>query len=213
MIDLSSLEWDFPQIIPINQNEKDALTYNRDIKLMQRKNDRKTKVHCDINRICEVEDGVPEWIKVGTMLRDQPRIPIDFEKFETRFKVLGIYFNELDWHFNKIVLQTIKRGIVEENIFGQRVQIHVKGEDEQIVNEIKKRGVLFDRNKDKEKIQLRLGDTLVLYNTVKITEDMAPDTNIPIAEFNRKYNLSPDNDDKIKNLAELKNTAKAKAVI
>ena len=71
---------------------------------MQRKNDRKTKVHCDINRICEVEDGVPEWIKVGTMLRDQPRIPIDVDKFKPRFKVLAIFFNELDWHFNKIVL-------------------------------------------------------------------------------------------------------------
>ena len=49
---------------------------------------------------------------------------------------------------------------------------------------------------------MRLGDTLVLYNTVKITEEMAPDVNIPIAEFNRKYNLSPDNDDKIKNQVE-----------
>jgi hypothetical protein len=59
---------------------------------------------------------------------------------------------------------------------------------------------------------MRLGDTLVLYNTVKITEEMAPDVNIPIAEFNRKYNLSPDNDDKIKTQVELKNIVKAKAV-
>ena len=64
------------------------------------------------------------------MLRDQPRIPIDVDKFKPRFKVLAIFFNELDWHFNKIVLQTIKKGIVEEEMFGQKVQIQVKGEDE-----------------------------------------------------------------------------------
>lgn len=34
LIDLKSLEWEYPEIIPINQNERDALTYNRDVKLM-----------------------------------------------------------------------------------------------------------------------------------------------------------------------------------
>lgn len=139
---------------------------------------------------------MPEWIKFGSLRRDQPRIPISTSHYEKRFKVLGIFFNELDWHFNKIVLQSIKKGIVEDKTFGEKVQVIVKGEDEPILNEIKKRGVIFDRNKDKERIQIRLGDTLVVYNTVKITEEMVPDVNIPLSEFQRQYNLSPENTDK-----------------
>ena len=57
---------------------------------------------------------------------------------------------------------------------------------------------------------MRLGDTLVLYNTVKITEEMVPDTNIPLSEFNRKYNLSPDNEETKRILAEKQISLKAK---
>ena len=52
------------------------LTYNRDLKILQRKNDRKTKVHCNTNRICEVEDAVVEWVNVGMEERDKPRLEI-----------------------------------------------------------------------------------------------------------------------------------------
>jgi hypothetical protein len=70
IVDLNSLEWEEEQTMKIEHNERDALTYNRDIKIMQRKNDRKTKVHCNTNRICEVEDAVVEWITLGHELRD-----------------------------------------------------------------------------------------------------------------------------------------------
>ena len=49
----------------IEENESDALTYNREVKLMQMKGDRRTKVYCNTNRICEVEDAVVEWINVS----------------------------------------------------------------------------------------------------------------------------------------------------
>lgn len=86
-IDLSSLEWELPEILPINSNEKDALTYNRDLKILQNKNDRKTKVHCNTNRICEIEDAVVEWINVGNEPRDQPRLAIDTKLYQNMFKV------------------------------------------------------------------------------------------------------------------------------
>ena len=66
------------------------MSYDRDIKLLFNKNDRKTKVHCNINRICEVEDAVPEWIKLGNDIRSKPRLPIETEKYESRFKVLSV---------------------------------------------------------------------------------------------------------------------------
>lgn len=72
------------------------MTYNRDYKLLAHKNDRKTKVHCNINRICEVEDAVPEWLQIGKDIRDQPKMDIDIEKFKSRFNVLDVRFNELD---------------------------------------------------------------------------------------------------------------------
>ena len=80
----------------IPKNERDPLVYNRDIKIMTNRGDRKTKVHCNINRICEVEDAVPEWIHVGKEFRDQPKLPILTEPFSKRFNVLQVQFNELD---------------------------------------------------------------------------------------------------------------------
>ncbi len=70
LVDLSSFEWEAPELLAIPATERNALIYDRDMKLLSHKNDRKTKVHCNINRICEVEDAVPEWLKLGHNLRD-----------------------------------------------------------------------------------------------------------------------------------------------
>ena len=96
LVDLTTLDWNPPELLKIPATEKDPLAYDRDIKLLQKKNDRKTKVHCNINRICEVEDAEPEWIKLGRELRDQPRLPINLELYLNRFDILAVYFNELD---------------------------------------------------------------------------------------------------------------------
>lgn len=70
IVDLGSFQWDSHQILKINENEKNALLYNREVKILEKKGDRKTKVLCDLNRICEVEDSVVEWITMGPMKRD-----------------------------------------------------------------------------------------------------------------------------------------------
>lgn len=64
IVDLSKLVWEQPLFFEINPNERDALSYNRDLKILQR-GDRKVKIHCNTNRLCEVEDAVVEWIKVS----------------------------------------------------------------------------------------------------------------------------------------------------
>ena len=81
LVDVDCLTWNTPETLNIPSTERDPLSYNRDIKLLSHKNDRKTKVHCNINRICEIEDAVPEWIKIGNQVRDQPRMPIDLSKY------------------------------------------------------------------------------------------------------------------------------------
>jgi hypothetical protein len=102
VIDLKTLVWELPELISISKNEKDPLSYNRDLKILQRKNDRKTKVHCNTNRICEVEDAVVEWINPSA--RDKPKLNISTSLYEKRFKVVSVHFNELDIHYNKLVL-------------------------------------------------------------------------------------------------------------
>ncbi len=70
IVELDTFEWEDEEFLKISKNERDVLCYNRDVKIMQRFGDRKTKVHCDINRICELEDAVPEWITLGPLERD-----------------------------------------------------------------------------------------------------------------------------------------------
>ena len=93
IVDISSLIWEQIQFIDIYPNEKDALSYNRDLKILQMKSDRKNKVQCSTNRLCEVEDAVVEWINVSAL--DQPKIPINLRNFITpiqqlHFKVLSV---------------------------------------------------------------------------------------------------------------------------
>jgi DNA phosphorothioation-dependent restriction protein DptG len=63
------------------------------------------------------------------------------------FKVLSTSFNELDQHFNKIVLQTLKRGSVLFTQHNYKLTVDILDANQPIINEIKRRGVMFDRNK------------------------------------------------------------------
>ena len=103
-VDLDTFSWDPLQRSEIPKNDRDPLKYDRDLKILFNKNDRKIKVHCNTNRICEVEDAVPEWIVLGREYRDQPKLEIDFKKYLPYFDILNIQFNELDQHYNKVIL-------------------------------------------------------------------------------------------------------------
>jgi hypothetical protein len=65
IVNLDNFNWEPVEVLDINKNEKNPLIYNRDLKILEKKGDRKTKVHCNLNRICEVEDAVVEWITEG----------------------------------------------------------------------------------------------------------------------------------------------------
>lgn len=70
LVDLTSFKWNSIEKLDIPKNDRDVLNYDRDVKILFHMNDRKTKVHCNTNRICEVEDAVPEWIVAGKEYRD-----------------------------------------------------------------------------------------------------------------------------------------------
>jgi hypothetical protein len=44
IVDINSLIWEPPVFLEINPNERDPLSYNRDLKIMQGKGDRKVKI-------------------------------------------------------------------------------------------------------------------------------------------------------------------------
>lgn len=48
---------------------------------------------------------------------------------------------------------------------------------------------MFDRNKNKNKIQLRLGDILVLYNTVQMPHDLQPKIVFPESNYASKQTM------------------------
>jgi len=57
MLDLSSVEWFVPQLT--NPTIETVLNYDKD--RHHQNPDRIMKIHCDLSRICEVEDSVVEW--------------------------------------------------------------------------------------------------------------------------------------------------------
>ena len=60
-------------------------------------------------------------------------------------------------------------------------------------NEVKKRGVMFDRNKEKEIIQIRIGDILVVYNSKMIPPELQPNIELhDVSEYNSKHSEPSD---------------------
>ena len=59
LLDIDSLEWFEPHIkFPTQET---VLTYDKDRHHLAKNNDKIQKIHCDLSRICEVEDSVCEW--------------------------------------------------------------------------------------------------------------------------------------------------------
>eukprot|EP00347_Sterkiella_histriomuscorum_P003477 403364148 len=185
LINLNSIEWDQPELMNIPQNERNPLVYNKDVKALQYKEKRKGKVYANTNRICEVEDSVVEWIPFTKSQR--PKLEIDFHQLLSHFNIMSIHFNEVDQHFNKIVIQAKKQGVAKNKCLGENVELLIKPADSFITNEIKKKGFMFDRNKDCERLQLRVGDILVIYNSKRIPMEMQPDIVFAeLSEYNTK---------------------------
>jgi hypothetical protein len=62
------------------------------------------------------------------------------------------------------------------------------------VNELKKKGFMFDRNKDVERLQLRVGDILVIYNSRRIPMEMQPEIMFAeTSEYNTKGSQASQN--------------------
>jgi|LauGreDrversion4_2_1035121.scaffolds.fasta_scaffold349692_1 hypothetical protein len=129
-----------------------------------------------MSRICELEDAVVEWYDSRYFQRQGELLNLDFLKqlfLIKKYECAGI-----DGLICKIQLQAIKRGRLNNPLIGMQIVVKddrvarpstadwsdSEEEDEEhsrtIVCEVKKLGLLIDRYVD---MQLRIGDTLVLY--------------------------------------------------
>ena len=106
------------------------------------------------------------------------------------FELLEVCYNESDQHYNKKLLRAIKPSLDKRpgsttnfNLVLQfdekrRFSLSVLPLDAPLANEVRRRGVITDRNKREEEIQLRVGDLLVVYETKHIPADQQLFTNI-----------------------------------
>jgi len=100
------------------------------------------------------------------------------------FKVLKIFYNESDQHYNKKVLQAIKPScdkrlgsttnfnLVLQFDEHRRFSLTILPQGAPIINEVRRRGIIQDRNKKEEEIQIRVGDILTLYETKHIPSEL-----------------------------------------
>jgi hypothetical protein len=96
------------------------------------------------------------------------------------FDVLKIFYNESDQHYNKKVLRarkpscdkrpgsTTNFNLVLQFDEHRRFSLSILPEGTPIINEIRRRGIVSDRTKREEEIQIRVGDILILYETKHI---------------------------------------------
>jgi len=110
---------------------------------------------------------VVEWLQIKGS--DIPRVEISVDEYRPWFDVLDVRFNELDHHYCRIELRARTPGTrVGKKLFGN-LSVTIRGSGEPLLNEVKKRGVMYD--KERGKVELRVGDILMVYLTKKFVDD------------------------------------------
>lgn len=170
-VEMDSLSWAKPMFISVPSNMHDFMSYNRDKQLQRFQNPRAArglKILCDIDRICEIEDSVYEWHKFDFKNNFYPthiQMPIEISpNLLDYFQVIEIFYNESDQHYNKRILRAIKPScekrlgsttnfnLVLQFDEAHRFSLTILPAEAPIINEIKRRGVVTDRNKREEEI-------------------------------------------------------------
>ena len=106
------------------------------------------------------------------------------------FEVQQIFYNESDQHYNKKILKAVKPSCAKRagsttnfNLVLQfdehrRFSLTILPSGAPIINEVRRRGVITDRNKREEEIQIRVGDIVALYETKHIPSEMQMTTKL-----------------------------------
>ena len=149
------------------------------------------KIICDQGRICDVEDSIRYWNQTTDHIED-----FLTKREKAHLEVIKVFQNESDHQYSKIILRAIQptfesdQSIIGHNSklqFDKKFSLSILPKNMAIVNEIRKRGVVQDREASEFEMQIRVGDTLVLYETKHIPQDLQLTTNLGYKdEFNKK---------------------------
>ena len=134
------------------------------------------KIHCDLSRICMVEDSVVEWYDAAYFQGHFSVLNLDH--LRSNFKIVSYQCAGVDGIISKIHLLAIQPGKLDDPILGIPIVIKLSEQDKferrtsaisacynddgdsVLVHEVKRVGFLIDRYVD---LQLRVGDSLVVY--------------------------------------------------
>ena len=95
-----------------------------------------------------------------------------------------IFYNESDQHYCKKLLRAIKPSFEKRlgsttnfNLVLQfdekrRFSLTILPKNAPIINEVRRRGIITDREKKEEEIQIRVGDLVAIYESKHIPGDM-----------------------------------------
>ncbi len=114
------------------------------------------KQKVDLNRTCELETMGAEWYDSKYYKMTEPFA--DMREIGQNFIVDSIEFASLDVKACKIRLTAFRAGHIRKELLG--ISTVVKSYGAECVNEAKRLGLMIDRGGE---VQLRTGDTLVLY--------------------------------------------------
>ena len=103
------------------------------------------KIHCDLSRICEVEDSVVEWYDSKYFQRQGD--VASFDHLTPLFDIVSYQCAGVDGVICKIHLRAKKTGEINDPSIGINVVIKDQSTTS-LVHEIKRVGFLIDRNLD-----------------------------------------------------------------
>lgn len=155
MVDVDSIQWNAPEIY--ETPSINTLTYNKDM-LNVAAGDRAIKIYADINRVCELEDTVVEWYDEKYYENKDEIISFDFLK--NYFNLTCVEYSGVDNKVVRVQAKAQHQGYLEPSYFG--LGIRIKNAKNTIRNEVKRKGLISERNVD---IELRVGDVFIIYIT------------------------------------------------
>ena len=116
------------------------------------------KLQCDLGRICEIEDAVNEWYLAKYFFKKFSPVQVEFLK--SCFSIIKIESAGVDGLISKIYAEANKVGTIDKENVG--INIIVKAKGVSVTNEIRRVGLMQDRDAD---VEVRIGDQVVIYIT------------------------------------------------
>ncbi len=159
LIDSASIEWEQIEVESTPQEQPIVRTSTVGTGRGETGRDprfRETMPRQDLNRVCELEFTASDWY--DTKYYEMTEALCDLREVGQHFAIEGIEFAALDIKACKLRLTAARPGHIAREAFGIGISISSAGTE--CVTEAKRLGLMIDRNGE---LQLRVGDTLVIY--------------------------------------------------